>query len=206
MEDWIINIMSQYGFWAILILIAVENIFPPIPSEVILTFGGVMTISAGMTIAEVVVAATLGSILGAIILYSVGRMLSYERLEKWIGGRLGRIMRLKQGDVDLARKKFEKRGGSSVFFFRMVPVVRSLISIPAGMSKMNMIKFLLLTLAGSLIWNIFLVYLGAVAGESWLRIVAFMDVYTAVAVTILVAAVIALGIYFFYKKRRIKKQ
>ncbi len=204
MEDWIVGVMNQYGFWAILILIAVENTFPPIPSEIILTFGGFMTISANMTIAQAVLASTLGSLAGAVILYGVGRLLSCERLEKWQGGRLGRILRFKRGDVMKAREKFAKRGGASVFLCRMVPVVRSLISIPAGMAKMNMGKFLLLTAAGSVIWNTLLVCLGAAAGEAWPGIVEFMNAYTTMAV-ILIAAGTALGLFLLYKRKWSKR-
>ncbi|MEA4887871.1 MAG: DedA family protein [Clostridiaceae bacterium] len=204
MQDWIINIMNQFGYWGILLLIAIENIFPPIPSEVILTFGGFMTTYTHMTIWGVIGVATAGSVLGAIILYGVGRLLSAERLEQWLNGKVGRWLRFKPGDVLMARDKFTKKGESTVLFCRCIPIVRSLISIPAGMARMPLPKFLVLTTLGSLAWNTLLVYLGAFAGASWSRIAGYVDTLTMVVAVILGAAVLVLA-FIFYKKKIAKK-
>ncbi len=95
MENWITNMMEQFGYWGILLLIAVENVFPPIPSEVILTFGGFMTTYTNLTVFGVIVVATIGSIIGAIILYGVGYLVNVDRLEQWIG-KYGKYLRLKK--------------------------------------------------------------------------------------------------------------
>jgi len=152
--------MNQFGYCGILLLIAVENIFPPIPSEVILTFGGFLTTCTSMNIWGVILFATVGSVLGAVVLYAVGRYLNYEKLQRWIGGRWGRRLHLKKEDISQAVDWFSRRGASTVFFCRFIPIVRSLISIPAGVAKMNPAKFIILTTAGTLIWNTVLVYLG----------------------------------------------
>jgi membrane protein DedA with SNARE-associated domain len=204
MEAWIIGIMNQLGYWGILLLIIVENVFPPIPSEVILTFGGFMTTYTHMTILGVIIVSTIGSVAGAALLYGIGRLLSADRLDRWLDGKWGRRLHFKRGDVILARDKFTKKGQSTVFFCRCIPIVRSLISIPAGMTGMHFFKFLVLTIAGSAIWNTLLVCLGAVAGASWMRIAASLDTISKVVLVAFVAAILLLA-YIFYKKRFARK-
>ncbi len=204
MQELIINVMNQFGYWGILFLIAIENIFPPIPSEVILTFGGFMTISTNMTTLGVIIFSTIGSVLGALVLYGVGRLLTKERLENLLDGRIGRMLHFKKEDVQKSEDWFIKRGKITVFFCRFIPIIRSLISIPAGMTKMNIGIFLILTTIGTAIWNTVLVLLGAAFGASWEKIAAVIDTYsTATLVVICIAFVI--GCFVFYKKRIAKK-
>jgi membrane protein DedA with SNARE-associated domain len=206
MQEWILELIQDYGYIIVLLLIMIENIFPPIPSEVILTAGGFMTTlqNSTMNIFGVVLASTAGSVLGAIVLYLIGRIISPERLERILDGRVGRIIRLKSDDVRKAQSWFDKHGKTTVFFCRFVPVIRSLISIPAGMGRMKIPVFLILTTIGTFIWNIVLVSLGAAAGESWEKIAEVMGVYSKVGVIVLgVLGVIAVTV--FYIKRRKKK-
>lgn len=200
MQNWIIDIMNQYGYIGITLLIAIENIFPPIPSEVVLTFGGFMTTYTSLNIWGVIIASTIGSLLGAIVLYGVGRLLSAERLASLLDGRIGQILRFKKEDVFKAYDWFNHRGKSSVLFGRCIPVVRSLISIPAGMAKMKLGIFFLMTTIGSFVWNIILVYLGVVAGASWEKILAGTDIFT--KITVVVLGVIAVVIAFLFVKKR----
>ncbi len=203
MTAWIEEMMGQYGYIAIALLIAIENIFPPIPSEVILTFGGFMTTTTTMTTWGVIIAATVGSVLGAMILYGVGRCFPEERLERWLDGKLGKILHLKKEDVRRAQGWFDRRGKLTVFFCRFIPVIRSLISIPAGMAKMPMPIFLLLTTVGTCIWNIVLVLLGAWAGASWEKIAGYMGVYSKVGVVVLgITAVIAAAVFYLRRKKK----
>lgn len=203
MQNWITDIMEQFGYVGIFLLIAVENVFPPIPSEVILTFGGFMTTYTDLSIAGVVAAATLGSILGAVILYGIGLLLDVERLEK-IVDRWGHILRVKKEDIHRADAWFDKYGYWTVLFCRMVPLIRSLISIPAGMSNMKFGMFLLFTTIGTLVWNVVLVTIGAILGDSWEDILSFMDVYSNIAYALIaVAAVVFVTLYI--RKRRKKK-
>src|SRR5574344_1410256 len=123
MQDWIIDIMNHFGYLGIAILIAVENIFPPIPSEVILTFGGFMTTYSYMNLWGVVLFATVGSVVGAVVLYSVGRLLTPERLSGLID-KVQPILRIKIKDVKKAEGWFNKRGNFTVFFCRFIPIVR----------------------------------------------------------------------------------
>jgi len=204
MQSWIIEIMNQFGYVGIALLIAVENIFPPIPSEIILTFGGFMTTRTNLKVWGVILAATIGSVLGAIVLYEMGRFLSPKRLEAWLDSRWGRILHLKKGDISKACDWFEKRGKMTVFFCRCIPVIRSLISVPAGMAKMHMGLFLLMTTAGSLIWNVILVYLGASAGSSWEDALKYMETYSLLVKVILVVIALVL-VAIFFKERVLKK-
>lgn len=177
MENWITNTIEQFGYMGILLLIALENIFPPIPSEVILTFGGFMTTTTNLSVMGVVLFATVGSVGGAVILYGIGLFIDVNRLEK-IVDKWGFILRLTRKDIHKANAWFTKYGVWTVFFCRLIPLVRSLISIPAGMSRMNFFVFLLLTTLGTLIWNVMLVNLGAAVGGSWESIVGYMDIYS----------------------------
>jgi membrane protein DedA with SNARE-associated domain len=192
--------MNQYGFIGILLLIAVENIFPPIPSEVILTFGGFMAAYSHLNLWGVIAAATAGSLLGAQAVYKAGSFFNAERLTKWLNSRPGRMLHLKRSDISRANGWFSSCGYKAVFLCRCVPLVRSLISLPAGMSRMRYIPFLLLTTAGSLIWNTALIWFGAAAGESWGMITKYTDIYTSVTVAVLGLATLAFGAAFI--KRR----
>jgi membrane protein DedA with SNARE-associated domain len=167
MEHLIIDIINQYGYIGVFLLIAIENIFPPIPSEIILTFSGFMTTYSNMNVWGVIVSATLGSFLGAVVLYIIGRVLNTTRLERLFGSKLGGALRLKKDDVQRAEKWFLKHGNKAVFFCRFVPIIRSLISLPAGSAKMKLNLFLPLTIVGTFIWNVALVFLGRVTGDAW---------------------------------------
>ena len=205
MQDWIIHTMESlgnYGYLGIFLLITLENVFPPIPSEIILTFGGFLTTQTSLTAWGVIVAATIGSVAGAVILYGVGRLLSAERLAKILDGKLGKILHFKSEDVYKSCDWFNKRGKKSVLICRCIPIVRSLISIPAGMAKMELGIFLLLTTLGSAVWNTVLVILGIIAGESYLKIVDAVGVYQ--TITIGVFAVIGILIVIWYIRKRMK--
>ena len=167
MQNFVISIMNQYGAIGIALLIAIENIFPPIPSEVILSFGGFMTTYSRLTMLEVIIASTIGSLIGAVVLYGIGRILSKDRLIKICNGKIGRILHLEAENVEKSEKWFEEKSSLAVLFCRCVPIIRSLISIPAGMSKMNFAKFMFLTTIGTIIWNTAIATLGRVAGNSW---------------------------------------
>ena len=201
MQEIIISIMESFGYLGILLLITIENIFPPIPSEVILLFAGFMTTKSKLTLVGVIIVSTIGSLIGAIILYLVGRLLNKERLIKIVNGKIGKILRLSEKDILKADEWFSKKGTKTVFFCRFVPVLRSLISIPAGISGMNIPKFLIYTTIGSLIWNAVLSYMGMVTGENWEKILAVFETYSTVIKIILLIGVVVL-IYIFYRKKQ----
>ncbi len=205
MQDFILTIMNQFGYIGVFLLIAIENVFPPIPSEVILLFGGFMTTYTKLNIILMIVAATLGSLLGAIILYYIGKIFNKERLKKIISGKIGKILRLKAKDIDYADKWFDTKGNKTVFLCRFIPIVRSLISIPAGMSEMPIPKFLVYTTLGSLIWNSVLVVIGNKVGENWTDILGIMDRYSHVVLILLIIIFIAFVVYWFGFRKKNKK-
>ncbi|MED1919141.1 DedA family protein, partial [Bacillus thuringiensis] len=144
MQNWMTQIIEQYSYFGILLMMALENIFPPIPSEVILTFGGFMTTQSSLTVFGVILSATIGSVIGAIMLYGIGYYLDVKKIEK-IVERWGHLLRIKTTDIHKANEWFDRYGYWTIFFCRMIPLIRSLISIPAGMTKMNFPLFLLFT-------------------------------------------------------------
>ena len=206
MQEIMLSIMEQYGYLGVFLLIAIENIFPPIPSEAVLLFGGFMTTYTGLNVVVMILAATLGSLVGAIVLYYVGRILNKERLKKLVSGKVGKILRLKTEDIDKADKWFNDKGNKAVFFCRFVPIVRSLISIPAGMSEMPMIKFLLYTTVGSAIWNTVLIFIGNRVGDNWESILGIFDKYSHIVLIILVIVFIGFIVWFYKFRKKNKKK
>ena len=205
MQELVIQIIEQWGYIGVAMLIAIENIFPPIPSEVILAFGGFMTTKTTLNAIGVIIAATIGSTVGAIVLYLIGRILNKERLEKIVSGKIGKVLRLKAGDIEKADKWFDTKGQKTVFICRFIPIVRSLISIPAGMSEMKFLKFLLYTVLGSTIWNTVLVVLGKQLGDSWEKVVEIFNNFSHIILVVLILLVI-LGIYWFYRNKKKNKE
>ncbi|MCM3400966.1 DedA family protein [Cytobacillus oceanisediminis] len=201
MESWITSIMEQFGYIGIFLLITVENLFPPIPSEVILTFGGFMTTHTSLSVFGVVVASTIGSVAGAMVLYGIGLLIDINRIEKIID-KWGHILRLSKKDVHKANEWFTKYGVWTVFFCRFIPLIRSLISLPAGMAHMNFGVFLVLTTLGTLIWNVVLVNIGAAVGGSWETIVGYMDIYSNIVYAV-IALLLLVFVILFIRKRLI---
>lgn len=200
MEQIIISIINKYGYMGIALLIAVENIFPPIPSEVILTFGGFATTISKITVTGTIVYATIGSVIGAIILYWIGRVLNEERIEKIADSKLGKALGIKKENIHKSFIWFNNKGKYAVFIGRFVPIIRSLVSIPAGMAKMPITPFLILTTLGSIIWNTVLIVLGKIAGASWSKVAKYIGEYSSVILAMLIV-LLTLGIIGFYAKK-----
>lgn len=187
----ILSIINKFGYIGILLLIAIENVFPPIPSEIILTFSGFIAHEAELNILLIIVFSTLGSIIGAIILYFLGFIL--------INSKLSSLLHLKKDNIENSIRTFKENGRSSVFFCRLVPILRSLISIPAGLAKMNFGIFLLLTSIGSLIWNTILILLGNIVGENYYLVADFISNYYKIIIFIIII------FYLLYKYWKTKK-
>ncbi|GGB54318.1 DedA family protein [Virgibacillus dakarensis] len=203
MQTWVTDIMEQFGYIGVFFMMALENVFPPIPSEVILPFAGFMTTTTQLTVMGVVVTSTTGSVLGAIILYRIGKLLDVKRMEK-IVSRWGHIIRVKKEDIHKADEWFDRYGYWTVLFCRMIPLIRSLISIPAGMSNMKFWLFLLFTMIGTVAWNVILILIGAALGESWTNILQFMDIYSTIAYVLIGTGIVVFIILFISKKRNNK--
>lgn len=201
MQAFIEMFINKFGYLSVALLIAVENIFPPIPSEVILLYGGFATTKSNLNVVLVILFATIGSVFGAIVLYLLGRILTPARMEFLIN-KYGKFLRLKMEDIEKAEKWFNTKGSLTVFFCRFIPIIRSLISIPAGISKMSLPKFFFYTTVGTAIWNTVLVYLGAITGENWHSIEAIFDKYSKVFYVLIAVAGIAFLVWFFWLRHR----
>ncbi|WP_320775024.1 DedA family protein [Streptomyces sp. CRN 30] len=183
--QWINDLMDALGAPGAGIAIALENLFPPLPSEVILPFAGFAAASGRMGLISVLLWTTAGSVVGALALYGVGALLGRDRTVA-IAGRLPLV---KVSDIEKTEAWFERHGTKAVFFGRMIPIFRSLISVPAGVERMRLPVFLLLTTAGSAIWNTLFVLAGYALGDNWSRVTDIVSAYSKV---VLVGAVLAL--------------
>lgn len=204
MQDTITALLGQYGYGGVFFLIAVENVFPPIPSEVILTFSGFLTTVTVLHVWGVIGAATAGSVAGAAVLYGAGRLLSPQRLGAFLDGKIGKTLHLERTDIEKAATWFTTRGWPCVLYCRCIPIVRSLISVPAGMAGMRLAPFFVLTTIGSLVWNIVLVFLGAWAGQSWPAVSQFLAGTSAGMRTALCGMLALACVFFLYKYMRRK--
>lgn len=205
METLVQDIMQQFGYLGIFLLIFIENLFPPIPSEVILLFGGFMTVSAGLSVPGTVAAATAGSMAGALVLYYLGLKLGHHGIGRFFSGRIGDILGLSPDDLVKTTDWFHRKGPLAVFFCRFIPLIRSLISLPAGITGMRLPLFLLLTVVGSAIWNTALVFLGHYAGQGWHRYQDIISGYSSIVVRVLAAAVVLWLLWRIVKRRKLKE-
>lgn len=185
LADWTVSLMDTIGPAGAAIAVGMDNLFPPIPSEVVLPMAGLAASRGSFTLAEAILWTTFGSVFGAYILYFLGRWLGADRLRR-IADRLPLV---KGDDVVRSVHWFEKHGSIAVFFGRMVPLFRSLISIPAGVARMPWWKFGLLTTAGSLIWNSIFVMAGFLLGENWHIVEQYAEIFQTVVIVVVVVAV-----------------
>ena len=203
MQVFLINVIQRYGYLGVFLLITLENIFPPIPSEVILTFSGFITTKTTLSIVLVIFSATIGSVVGAITLYIIGNILSSKLLTK---RKNEKLLFFEVKKIKLAEEWFYKKGNKTVFFCRFIPVLRSLISIPAGMSDMPFIKFIVYTFIGSLIWNFLLIYIGKIAGDSWQVVSKYISEYSKIFfIIIFIIFLLVIFIKVYMKSRSDKK-
>lgn len=165
MTDWIIAIMEQLGYFGIALLMFLDNVFPPIPSEIIMPSAGFTASQGQLLLSGVIIAGSIGSLVAAALLYWVGRKIPNQKIFEWVD-RYGKYLFIKTEDVKKALDWFEKYGHNVVFFGRMIPAVRSLISIPAGMSHMPFWKFMLYSSLGTVIWTSFLAAVGYYFGNN----------------------------------------
>ncbi|MEZ4523152.1 MAG: DedA family protein [Thermomicrobiales bacterium] len=188
---WTRSVLVTLGYPGIALLVILETVFPPIPSEVILPFAGFLASQGDFQIVIVIVSATTGSVLGSLVLYAAGRKVSLPRMQSWFED-YGRYFLSGRDDLDRAEEWFGRRADWAVLFGRLVPGVRSFISIPAGLSRMPVGRFVLLTALGSGIWNTILAGAGWLLGSQWSR----ASDYTNVFEYIVIAAILLAGLSF----------
>lgn len=194
--DWLVNVISVLGYPGVFISVFLESFIAPIPSEIILPFSGFVASLGSMNIYLVIIVATLAAYLGSLPFYFIGRwgekpVLTF--LEKY-----GKYLFIKKSDVDKGFEVFNKYGNGVVFVGRVIPIIRTLISFPAGVAKMNFVKFTIYTLFGSLIWNIILTYTGFILGDHWERIGAIVGQYEKVII------VVCILLFILYVGRGVK--
>ncbi len=188
MSAWAEDLLLGGGYVLLAALILLENLFPPIPSELLLPLAGSRVATGDFDYLPAVLAATIGSVTGALILYAIGRVGGRPVLLKW-----GRVLRLNRARLDKADEWFDHHGPKIVLFGRLVPGVRSVVSVPAGLSEMPIAKFVTLTALGSLVWNAALIGGGWALGARWrdaTHLVESIDIYLYAAVAVLVLAAI----------------
>ncbi len=193
---WITRTVETGGYVGIGGLTLLENLFPPIPSELILPVAGFLVGSGQLSFIWVVVASTLGSLVGALMLYGLGAWMGEERLRTFVK-KHGRWFALSESDLDQAKGWFDRHGGLAVFIGRLVPSIRSLISIPAGIARMSLLPFVLYTTAGSAFWNALLVGSGWVLGGQWERIKPYLSILEYGSL-----ALIAAGLVWWFMGRK----
>lgn len=191
---WLVGLMSSMGGFGTGLAVFLENLFPPIPSEVILPLAGFTAAQGYMSVAEAIIGATMGSVLGALMLYGIARAIGVDRIRELFD----RIPFTDAGDIDKANRWFERYGSWSVLIGRVIPVVRSLISIPAGIARIDLLRFVLLTTCGSAVWNTILTLAGYSLGTSWCVILGFLDRFELVVI----AALIVLVAWYLVAKLR----
>ncbi|WP_026552411.1 DedA family protein [Arthrobacter sp. H20] len=198
-SDWAVSMMETIGAPGAGLAIALENLFPPLPSEVILPLAGFTASRGSFTLFEAIFWTTAGSVIGATVLYLLGAWLGRDRMRSIVS----RVPLVNLEDVDRVEDWFNLHGYRAVFFGRMIPLFRSLVSIPAGIERMTVWKFLVLTTAGSLIWNCVFVMAGFYLGENWQVVQAYADVFQKIVIA---AVVLFVGYFVVSRIVRIRRK
>ena len=185
--DWLVSVMDTVGGIGVAFAIALESIFPPIPSEVILPLAGFTAARGSFNLVEAIVWATVGSVLGAWALYGIARWIGLERIQRIVD----RIPGVDREDVAKADRWFTRYGHWSVLIGRVIPVVRSLISIPAGFNRMNFLTFTGWTLLGSAVWNTILVTAGYLLGDQWCSILGALNIFEDIVIVVFIVVIVA---------------
>ncbi|MFA6922722.1 MAG: DedA family protein [Bacteroidales bacterium] len=194
--NYIVAFIAKTGYSSIIILMALESMVAPVPSEAVMPFAGFLIVEGKFTFAGVIFFSTLGSIIGSLISYYIGAFGGRPIVEKW-----GKYLLLDKHHLELTEKYFTKKGDITILVCRFIPVVRHLISIPAGIARMNILKFIIFTIIGAGLWNSFLTYIGYVLKSNWKEVMKYSHVVDIFVVVALVAA-IAYYVYKFYQNNK----
>ena len=201
---WTEGIISSMGYPGLVLVMFLENIFPPIPSEVVLPLAGNLTNSGALSLFWVIFWAMIGALLGAFFWYFLSRWFGEKRIY-WLVEKVGKYLLIHTDDLDKSFAFFNKHGEWTIFFGRMVPIVRSLISIPAGLAEMKLWKFVGFTILGTTLWNTVLVVAGRLLGPAWPKVIEIIDVYQNIVLVLVVVAAVAffgIRIYQLIQKRK----
>ncbi len=196
LATWVQDVINQFGYFGVALLVVVENVFPPIPSEIVLPFAGfvaqqgagvVTAAESDTTVIGMMIAATIGSVVGALILYFVSAAIGPDRLRAFVE-KFGKWFGVKSSDLVRAEAWFDRRSVVAVLVGRCVPLIRSIVSIPAGFRRMKLSSFVVLTALGSAVWNIALIGAGAVLKDQWDRVGDYVGIFQWVVVAAIIVA------------------
>lgn len=199
LTGWTVDLMDKLGLFGAGLAVSLDNFFPPIPSEIILPLAGFAASQGTFSLTGALIATTVGSVVGAMVIYGLGHVFGRERAV-WI---FDKTPLLKVSDLEKTEAWFAKHGTKAVFFGRMVPIFRSLISIPAGVEKMNVFVFFILTTAGSLIWNSIFVIAGYRLGENWDAVEPYASWFQKV---VILAVLVVVGTFVFIRVRELRRK
>jgi membrane protein DedA with SNARE-associated domain len=194
--DWVQEVIAEGGYVVLAGIVLLENLFPPIPSELVLPLAGSRVANGTMDYLPAVAAATVGSVLGALIIYAIARFGGRPLLLRY-----GRILRLDEQRLDRADAWLDRYGDRIVLFGRVIPVMRSVVSVPAGLSEMPLVRFVLLTTLGSAVWNAALIGAGWALGSRWHEVTDAIGTLTYVVVGVIVLLLLAVGIHVARRRR-----
>jgi len=201
MTDWITGMMESLGYLGIGLLMFLENIFPPIPSELIMPLAGFTAAQGKLNFLLAVKAGVLGTILGALPWYYAGYVVGEKRLRQW-ADRYGKWLTISSKEIDKANDWFNRHGKKAVFFGRLVPGIRTIISLPAGIHRMRLVPFLVYSTAGTLLWVLLLTTLGYVLGANYYLVEEYIGVVSKLVVLVVLAAIL---FWFVQRKRRSRR-
>jgi len=198
LADWVTDVIDSLGYLGVALLVALENVFPPIPSEIVLPFAGFVASDGDANLIGMIVAATIGSLVGALILYGVSAWVGPDRVGQFVI-RYGRWLRLTTDDVVKAERWFDRYSNRAVLVCRCIPLIRSLISIPAGFRRMPLGQFVVYTTIGSAIWNSALIGAGYLLRSSWHDVEPVLSWFQYIVVAVIV---VAFGWFVWSRRRR----
>lgn len=197
LASWVQDVIERLGAVGVALLVILENVFPPIPSEIVLPFAGFVAQRGDGSVVVMIFAATIGAVVGALVLYGIAAVIGPDRLAMFVT-RFGRWFGVKPTDLVRAEQWFDRHAVAAVLLGRCVPLIRSIVSIPAGFRRMSIIPFLLYTALGSLVWNTALIGAGAILGDQWERV----EPYVATLQWVVIAAVALFVVRFAVGKLR----
>jgi membrane protein DedA with SNARE-associated domain len=199
--QWAQDIITTAGYPGLIFIMFAENVFPPIPSEVVMPYAGFLIATENQfSLIGIVLSGTIGATLGALVLYYIGYFADEPIIRRFIR-RYGRYLTISESEFDRAMQLFDKYGGPIVFFGRLIPIIRSLISVPAGMRKMPLPQFLLYTLLGTSVWNFALGYAGMKLGENWEDVTHLIESYQMVVIVVVVLICVGVLVWWFRRLR-----
>lgn len=188
LTSFVTDLVESLGYVGVAFLVALENIFPPIPSEVVLPLAGFVAGRGDASLVGMILAATVGSVVGAWALYGIAAAIGQVRLHRFVA-RYGRWFGVKEADLVRAEDWFDRRSTVAVLLGRCVPLIRSIVSIPAGFRRMPAVRFTVLTALGSAVWNTALMVAGAILGDRWERVGDVVGLLQGVVVVAIVGLV-----------------